>query len=233
MKTRSVLIVDDEKNIRLTLAQSLETLALEIDAAVNGEEALAKMKEKGFCLMLLDLKMPGMDGLEVLHWVAENRPDIRVIIITAHGTIDSAVEAMKYGAVDFIQKPFSPKEIRELVCNVLDRETLTEPSANDYDARIALAKKCVGQREFEAAGEHVRRAIAINASRPEAFNFLGAIHEVRGERLEAQKNYRAALAIDPTYEPARSNLYRSTNARPGGHVAFVEDEGLAEPEKEG
>lgn len=231
MKTRSVLIVDDEKNIRLTLAQSLEALELEIDTAVNGEEALARMKDKSFCLMLLDLKMPGMDGLEVLRWVSENRPDVRVIVITAHGSIDSAVDAMKYGAVDFIQKPFSPKEIRDLVSKVLDRSTLTEPKAHDYDARIEMAKKCVGERQFEAAAEHARSAIAIDASRPEAFNFLGALHDIRGSRLEAQKNYRAALSIDPTYEPARVNLYRSTNAKPGGSVAFVREE--AGPEKEG
>ncbi len=235
MKTRSVLIVDDEKNIRLTLAQSLGTLGLEIDAAVNGEEALAKMKDRGFGLMLLDLKMPGMDGLDVLRWVSENRPDVRVIIITAHGTIDSAVEAMKYGAVDFIQKPFSPKEIRDLVSKVLDRQTLTEPRANDYEARIELAKKCVSERQFDAAAEHVRIAIGIDASRPEAFNFLGALYDIRGDRLEAQKNYRAALSIDPTYEPARSNLYRSTKARPGADLAFVQEEAPSptDQEKEG
>ncbi len=231
MKTRSVLIVDDEKNIRLTLAQSLEALDLEIDAAVNGEEALAKMKDRSFCLMLLDLKMPGMDGLDVLRWTTENRPDVRVIIITAHGTIDSAVEAMKYGAVDFIQKPFSPKEIRELVSKVLDRETLTEPKANDYDARIEMAKKCAGDRQFDAAAEHVRHAIAIDASRPEAFNFLGAIHDIRGDGLEAQKSYRAALSIDPTYEPARSNLYRSTKARSGGDIVFVKEEAAPSSER--
>ncbi|MBN1360218.1 MAG: response regulator, partial [Sedimentisphaerales bacterium] len=218
------LIVDDEKNIRLTLAQALVALALDTDSAVNGEEALAKIKDKSFGLMLLDLKMPGMDGLEVLRWVSENRPDVRVIIITAHGTIDSAVEAMKYGAVDFIQKPFSPKEIRELVSKVLDRETLTEPQADDYAGRIEMAKKCVAERHFDAAAEHVRKAIAIDSGRPEAFNFLGAIHDLRGEQLEAQKNFRTALSIDPTYEPARRNLYRSTKARPGGTVAFVEEE---------
>jgi len=122
MKDKSVLIVDDEKNIRLTLSQALEALGVETDTATNGEEALAKLKEKGFGLILLDLKMPGMDGMEVLRRVREIRPDIRVIIITAYGTIESAVEAMKLGAVDFIQKPFSPDEIRGLVSRVMDRE---------------------------------------------------------------------------------------------------------------
>ena len=69
--------------------------------------------------MFLDLKMPGMDGMEVLRQINDNWPKIRVIIITAHGTIDTAVEAIKSGAVDFIQKPFSPGEIRELANLVL------------------------------------------------------------------------------------------------------------------
>ena len=99
MKEKFVLVVDDEKNIRLTLSQTLESLGLETDTAVNGEEALDKLKMKEFGLILLDLKMPGMDGMEVLRQLRKIRPDIRVIIITAYGTVESAVEAMKLGAV--------------------------------------------------------------------------------------------------------------------------------------
>ena len=66
---------------------------------------------------------------------------------------------------------------------------------------------------FEAAAEHVKQAISIDASRPEAFNFLGALYEVQGNKLEAQKNYRAALSLDPTYKPAQDNLSRSTGAK--------------------
>ncbi|MCX5753226.1 MAG: response regulator, partial [Candidatus Krumholzibacteria bacterium] len=114
MNTGSVLIVDDEHNIRLTLSRALEALKVDIDTASNGEEALAKLKEKEFTLILLDLRMPGMTGMEILRKLRETRPDIRVIIMTAYGTIESAVEAMKLGAVDFIQKPFVPEEVREL-----------------------------------------------------------------------------------------------------------------------
>ncbi len=75
-----VLIVDDEKNIRLTLSQAIASVDLEVDTAVNGEEALGKLKERDFTLVLLDLKLPGMDGMEVLRWIGGNRPDIRVVI---------------------------------------------------------------------------------------------------------------------------------------------------------
>ncbi len=218
MKGKSVLIVDDEKNIRLTLSQTLDSLELETDTAVNGEEALAKLKEKEFDLILLDLKMPGIDGMDVLRQVCEIRPDIRVIIITAHGTIESAVEAMKHGAVDFIQKPFAPKEIRELVSQVIDREKIDERKAVDYRSYIELARRCVGDRHFAAAVEYVRKAISLDPARPEAFNFLGALLEIQGKMPEAQKNYRMALTVDPKYEPARENLDRLVAWKPKGNI---------------
>jgi DNA-binding NtrC family response regulator len=208
MKAKPVLIVDDEKNIRMTLSQALEALDLDTETAVNGEEALAKLKEKDFGLFLLDLKMPGMSGMDVLRRVREVRPDIKVIIITAHGTIESATEAMKLGAVDFLQKPFSPKEIRELVVKVLDRDMIEADTAKSFEDHIELAKKGIVEQEFDAAQEHVRQAIAVDSTKPEALNLLGALMELRGDWLEALKHYRAALALDPTYKPADENLER-------------------------
>jgi DNA-binding response OmpR family regulator len=224
MINKPILIVDDEKNIRLTLSQALEPMGAEIDTAANGEEALTKLKEKEFGLILLDIRMPGMDGMEVLHRVREIRPDIRVIMITAYGTVESAVEAMKLGAVDFLQKPFDPEEIRELVLRVADRERLDEMKSVDYSSSIELAKRCIGNRQFDAAAEHVRKAIFVDTRRPEAFNLLGALMEIQGDRAEAQKNYRAALSLDPSYEPAIQNLHRSTTAkwRQAGGILFEE-----------
>ena len=213
MKTNKILIVDDEKNIRMTISQALADMDVETDSAVNGEEALSKLKDTEFGLVLLDLRMPGMDGMEVLEKLREDRPDIRVVIITAHGSIDSAVDAMKLGAVDFIQKPFTPKEIRYLVSKIIKRETLDKEKNQDYESCLELAKKCVADRHFEAAAEHVKKAISIDSSRAEAFNFLGALYETQGDRIEAQKKYRAALSLDPTYKPAQDNLSRSTHAK--------------------
>ena len=221
MSRNAVLIVDDEKNIRLTLSQAIASPQMEADTAINGEEALSKLQGKDFGLVLLDLKMPGMDGMDVLRWISANRPDIRVVIITAHGTIDSAVEAMKHGAVDYLQKPFAPKDIRELVSRIMDREALDAQKAQGYADYIELAKKYVNQKRFDVAAEHVRRAMSLDPSRPEAFNFLGALDEVQGNNLDAQKNYRTALSLDPTYKAAQDNLYRITKAKPGGEVLFT------------
>jgi DNA-binding NtrC family response regulator len=224
MKINKILIVDDEKNIRMTLSQALSDMEVQTDTAVNGEEALSKLKDTDFGLVLLDIRMPGMDGMDVLAKLRKDRPDIRVVIITAHGTIDSAVEAMKLGAVDFIQKPFTPKEIRDLVDRVIRRETLGEEKHQDYQSCLELAKKCAADRHFEAAVEHVKKAISLDASRPEAFNFLGGLCEVQGNRVEGQKNYRAALSLDPTYKPAKDNLSRSTGSKPNAEKKILFDD---------
>ncbi|MFH0726714.1 MAG: response regulator [Pseudomonadota bacterium] len=225
MEKKPILVVDDEKNIRLTMSRALESLEVPVETAVNGEEALKKLRERPFGLVFLDLKMPGMDGIEVLRHIKEDWPEIRVIIITAHGTISSAVEAMKLGAVDFIQKPFSPGEIRELATLVQAREALDEKSVSDYPALIELAKRHITDRRFEDGRETVRKAIAADPGQPEAYNLLGALLEIKGDWLAAQKFYRAALNIDPTFGPASANLERTTTFHKFGKIDLGMDAG--------
>ena len=223
MEKKPILVVDDEKNIRLTLSQSLEPLDLPVQTAVNGEEALGKLREMDFGLVFLDLKMPGIEGMEVLGRIKDGWPKVRVIVITAHGTIESAVEAMKLGAVDFIQKPFSLGEIRELATQVLRREALDEEGALDYFSLIELAKRHISDRGFPAARETVRKAIAADPAQPEAYNLLGALLEIKGDWVEAQKFYRAALNIDPTFKPAWTNLERATSWNKFGKIDLGSD----------
>ena len=218
MGNKSILVVDDEKNIRLTMSQALETLDLPVQTAVNGEEALEKLQEGSFGLVFLDLKMPGMDGMEVLRHIKDDWPKIRVIIITAHGTIESAVEAMKLGAVDFIRKPFSPSEIRDLATRVLEREALEEESAIDYRSLIELTKRHISDRSFADARETVQKAIGADPAQPEAYNLLGVLYEIKEDELEAQKFYRLALEVDPTFKPARVNLERTTSWAKFGEI---------------
>ena len=224
MEKKNILIVDDEKNIRLTMSHSLETLGIPIQTAVNGEEALQMLDETPFGLVFLDLKMPGMDGMEVLRRIKNHWPKIRVIIITAHGTIESAVEAMKLGAVDFIQKPFSPGEIRDLATLVLDREGIDEETVADYPSLIELAKRYISDQNFATARETARKAIAADPAQPEAYNLLGALLEMDHHRLEALKFYRAALDIDPTFKPAGANLDRATSWNKFGKIDMGPDE---------
>jgi DNA-binding response OmpR family regulator len=204
MNAKPTLIVDDEKNIRLALSMALEQLDIPVETAASGDEALEKVAAGSYGIMLLDLRMPGTDGMEVLRRVAHERPELKVIIITAYGSIDLAVEAMKLGAVDFLQKPFDVGQVREMVRRILQKQE----TAIEYADYIALAKERINQGFFEIAGVYAQKAVFLNPKRPEALNLLGGISEARGNRLEAYKYYRAALTHDPAYLPAQLNLER-------------------------
>jgi DNA-binding NtrC family response regulator len=113
--TYKILIVDDEKNIRITIRRSLETDQYKILEAISGEEALDILSSSLVDIVLLDLKLPGISGLDVIRKMKKMGLHSKIIIISAHGTIESAVESMKLGASDFIEKPFTPDDIRQLV----------------------------------------------------------------------------------------------------------------------
>jgi len=219
MSKRTVLIVDDERNIRLTLHVVLESLNVSIDTAGTGEEALQKLAEKSYQLMLLDLKLPGIDGLEVLRRAIEKYPNLNVVIMTAYGSIEVAVEAMKTGAVDFLQKPLDPDLVRTMVNRVLEEPQEGQPVWK-YEYYIDMAKESIAAGEIDVGRVYAQKAIFLEYHRPEAFNILGGICEAKMDRQGATTNYRVALEMDPTYEPARKNLARVTT-RPYTQIGIV------------
>ncbi len=110
-----ILVVDDEANLRKVLAAILRKDGYEVAIAEDGEQAMAEFEKNGADVIISDLVMPKLGGMDILTRVRASRPDIPVIIITAHGTVDSAVEAIKLGAFDYITKPFEHSEIRAVV----------------------------------------------------------------------------------------------------------------------
>jgi len=121
-----VLVVDDERDIRDGCERILIRRNCQVSKAANGTEALERIEKTPFDIMLLDLKMPGMDGMEVLLRTRENRPEILVIVITGYATIETAIEAMKRGAYDFIPKPFKPDQLRIVVDRAMEKKRLTD-----------------------------------------------------------------------------------------------------------
>jgi two-component system response regulator FlrC len=119
MKKKTLLIVDDDQAMRLALTESLESCGYDIVAVENGSDALRQFSRRSFDLVLTDMKMPGMTGIEVLRGVKKICPALPVILVTAYGTVNTAVEAMKEGAAEFIMKPFTLDEIEAVVRNVL------------------------------------------------------------------------------------------------------------------
>ena len=120
----NILVIDDEESIRDACEQALSGDDIRVEAAKNGLEGLSLLKGKYFDIIILDLKMPGLSGMDVLKKIKENNPETMVIVITGYATIESAVEAMKYGAYDFIPKPFTPDSLRAIVKRALDRREL-------------------------------------------------------------------------------------------------------------
>src|SRR6185503_15201071 len=111
-----ILIVDDEPNVRDGLREAIDAPEFDIDTAPDGESALRKIRKDSFHVVVTDLRMPGaVDGFDILREVRERDPETPVIMITAHGTIDGAVEAMKMGAMDFLAKQLDIKHFRVLV----------------------------------------------------------------------------------------------------------------------
>jgi len=119
-----VLVADDEPAMRDACRQSLAKIGLAVSEAEDGDAALRMIGQRAFDLVILDLKMPGTPGIEVLGTIKRDNPNVPVIIITGYATVESAVEAMKRGADDFLPKPFTPETFRLIVTRVLGRSHL-------------------------------------------------------------------------------------------------------------
>jgi len=119
-----VLVVDDEQSLRKVLAATLQREGYEVQLASDGEEAIAALDRDGADVVVTDLVMPRMDGLSLLRKVVARHPDVPVIVVTAHGKVDSAVEAMKAGAFDFVTKPFENAELKAIIAKAARQSDL-------------------------------------------------------------------------------------------------------------
>ena len=120
----NILVIDDEESMRDSCRQALSRDGHRVEVAGDGLKALAELEKASFDLVILDLKMPGLSGMEVLKRIKEDDPEAIVIVITGYATIESAVEAMKRGAYDFIPKPFTPDGLRMIVGRALEKREL-------------------------------------------------------------------------------------------------------------
>ena len=150
-----ILIIDDERSIRSTLKEILEYENYSVDEAEDGEKGLEALAKNKYDVVLCDIKMPKMDGIEVLERSREIASDVPFIMISAHGTIDTAVEATKKGAYDFLQKPPDLNRLLVTVRNALDKATLVTETKT-LKKKISKNSVMVGSSE---ALEKVRKAI--------------------------------------------------------------------------
>jgi len=204
-----VLIVDDETNVRLNYRITLETEGYTISEAVSGASALEEMIGRSFDLAILDLRMPGMDGLELLAKMRELGIAVPAMIVTAYSDVPHAVKAMKLGAIDFLQKPLRPEELRTIVAEIVRRHApQKEHEAESFNTHIVAAKRCLNLRSFAMARIHLVKALELNNKSVEAFNLAGVLAELLDDVDKAKKYYGQAIKLNKNYEPAQQNMRR-------------------------
>ena len=120
--SKRILIVDDEPSIRKVLAAHLTRFGYEVDTSPDGADAIRRLGDEPFHVVVSDLRMPNVDGLQLLAWCGTNLPGLPVILMTAHGTVDTAVEAIKRGAFDYVTKPFDTDELHAVIRKALATE---------------------------------------------------------------------------------------------------------------
>lgn len=166
MSEASILVVDDEKNILSTMSATLESAGYAVGVSSDGEDALARILGNRYDVVLLDIQMPGMDGMQVLERAREKRPGLIAIIMSGHGTISTAVQATKLGAYDFLEKPISRDKLLLTIRRALDFRRL-EDENTELRSQIAHKFDIVGEsptirqllKRIETAGASPSRVL--------------------------------------------------------------------------
>jgi DNA-binding NtrC family response regulator len=163
-----ILVVDDEEIVRESLGGWLEKDGYRVDMAEDGRAALQRLQSARYAVLIVDLKMPGMDGLQVLEQAKKLQPELAVVLMTAYATVDTAVSAMKMGAYDYLVKPFDPEELSMLMQKIVSQQTLVRENAvlrqalkKEYRFRDLLSKSPAMQSVFELARTAARSSSTI------------------------------------------------------------------------
>ena len=152
-----VLVVDDEKNIRATLTTCLESTACQVTAVASPDAALAALTRQPFDLAFLDLRLGQENGLDLIPKLLAEAPDLAIVVITAYATVDTAVEAIKRGAKDYLPKPFTPAQIRHIVERLAEQRRLAT-QIRDLEARL---QEAIPEVDIETTSPKMRAALEV------------------------------------------------------------------------
>jgi DNA-binding NtrC family response regulator len=141
MTEEKVLIVDDEIDFTEVLSQRMEARGITVDTAANGREALEKVGSTSYDAIILDLSMPDMDGLETLKRLVTENPDLQVIMLTGHATIENGIEAIKRGAMEFLKKPADLQDLIQRIQTAKARKTVLVQQRIEEKMRDILQRK--------------------------------------------------------------------------------------------
>ncbi|MCD6391117.1 MAG: response regulator [Dehalococcoidia bacterium] len=218
---KPVLIVEDEAIVRESLRDWLKNVGYEVETAEEGEEALEKIENKEFSVAVLDLRLPGKDGLEVLREATEKNPKIKGIVITAYPSVETAVEAMKMGAIDYIAKPFTPdaleRKIQEVLGSIQMKVKPKERKVEEASAELTAVKE---------AG--IEEAIVITEEEIPTHLEEGRAYFEAGRYQEALREFQAILQVAPGHIETRTWVQKTKKALAKPKVEVPEGEGAVE-----
>jgi signal transduction histidine kinase/FixJ family two-component response regulator len=189
-ETIKVMVVDDERDIRDGSARILKRMGFQVKTATRGEEALEMLAQESVAILLLDLKMPGMDGMDVFQRVREMDASILVIIITGFATVETAIEAMKSGAYDFIPKPFEPDQLRIVMNRAWDKIRMMREAE-----KLEMEKS----RTLTDLEQEKSRVHTIIKSLPDGV----VVTDTLGQVVLMNPAFKLLLNLDPALKPGR------------------------------
>jgi DNA-binding NtrC family response regulator len=137
----NVLLVDDEEQFLDVLSQRLEAMCLKVKGVTSGEDAVDQVVDHNFDAIIVDLAMPGIDGIETLKRIKEKRPDLEIIMLTGHATVKSGIEAMKLGADDFLEKPVDLNVLLEKIGEAKNKRMLVVEKGRQDEVKKILKSK--------------------------------------------------------------------------------------------
>jgi len=141
MANEKILLVDDDTEFTDVLAERMESRGLKVDTAGDGSTAIGKVNESSYDAIILDLAMPGMDGIETLKTLLKRQPDLQVILLTGHATVEKGVEAVKLGAMDFLEKPTNIEKLIEKIKQAKNKKMLIVENKIEAEITKILREK--------------------------------------------------------------------------------------------
>lgn len=203
-----ILVIDDERSIRNTLKDILEYEKYEVDLAEDGIKALDKIKAGSYDVILCDIKMPGMDGIEVLEKFQELIPDTPVVMISGHGNIDTAVESIKKGAFDYIEKPLDLNRLLITIRNAMDKSNLVVETKN-LKKKVNKKFEIIGESKALKAVVEMADRVAKTDARVLITGSNGTGKELVARRIHDQSNRSAGPFIEVNCAAIPSELIES------------------------
>jgi FixJ family two-component response regulator len=201
-----ILVADDQRNVRGNLTMIFEAAGYRADATGDSEEVLARCHQRHYDIAFVDINMTKIDGLGLVRYIRALSKKTTVVMLSQYGLVTKVVEAMKLGAIDFVEKPINPRKTQLLCEEILWRRQLAKnETVNELLHRAELALE---QNALVEVRVYLKMAMLRDQNRAEPYYWLSELCEAQGEIREALYYYCRAIDAGPTFQPSRKALGR-------------------------